>query len=235
MKKRRKVLLFFVEGSTDRDSLIGILEVLFSEASIRFLIMQGDFTVGKVNFTHNIRKNLGELVRSEMKKYGFTQKDMLGLIHLVDTDGVYIPDNCIKVGKGDHICYGLNDIEHPHPQKIIERNKQKRQNLEVLKDTQYLLRSIPYFCFYFSRNLEHVLHNKPEKLSVDEKMDLAIDFSEHFIRCPGEFLELIEDSQLRAPGNYSETWEYIKLDTNSLKRFSNFHIAIQKIRCLVNP
>lgn len=226
MKKERKVVLFIVEGSTDRDSLLGVLQKVFESSSIKFLVMSGDFTVNYGNDPSNIRKNLVDFVKSEMRKYGLSQKDMIRLIHLVDTDGAFIPDeNILPLIEGERICYEAECIKHPSPEKIVARNLQKRGNLGILTSTSSLWK-IPYSCFYFSRNLEHVLHNLDAELSLDEKMDLADDFADQYESQPQEFMEFMKNSEFVVSENYQESWKFIRNGIRSLQRYSNFHIAL---------
>ena len=38
----------------------------------------------------------------------------------------------------------------------------------------------PYEIYYFSRNMEHVLHDRAENLTDDEKEDLAFDIADQY-------------------------------------------------------
>ncbi len=76
---------------------------------------------------------------------------------------------------------------------------------------------------YFSCNLEHVLHNELNVNNCD-KMDYADRFVNYFYGREVEFIDFISDNKFAVKGTLGETWEFIKVDENSLKRFSNFHL-----------
>jgi len=42
------------------------------------------------------------------------------------------------------------------------------------------------------------------------------------------FVEFIRNEEFAVQGEYRETWEFIKLNGNSLKRYSNFQLFFQK-------
>lgn len=51
----------------------------------------------------------------------------------------------------------------------------------------------PYEIYYFSRNLEHVLHNISEDLSDEEKEDLAFETAMRYRETPEDFLKFLKD------------------------------------------
>lgn len=64
---------------------------------------------------------------------------------------------------------------------------------------------------------------------MDEKNDLAIDFHDKYEEDIQGFLSLISDPLIAAPGNYEETWNYIKDVNSRIERKSNLHIFIESI------
>ena len=80
--------------------------------------------------------------------------------------------------------------------------------------------------YYFSCNLEHVLHNEVN-LSDELKMEYAERFSDSYYKIESAFIDFIRDEQFAVTGDYKETWEFIKLNGNSLKRYSNFHLFFE--------
>ena len=88
---------------------------------------------------------------------------------------------------------------------------------------------LPYEIYYFSRNIEHVLHNIEDDLTDDEKESLAYEIAEKYGEHPDEFLELLYDESFHVSGTYRETWEFIMENGNSLKRYSNVSLFFEKL------
>ena len=74
-------------------------------------------------------------------------------------DGAYIESNQIQVEDVEEFVYSestiiANGIEH-----VLERNSRKQQVINRLSLCSKIS-GIPYSMYYFSCNLEHVLHNE---------------------------------------------------------------------------
>lgn len=52
-------------------------------------------------------------------------------------------------------------------------------------------------------------------------------FSDSYYKTEATFVDFIRDEQFAVKGDYKETWEFIKLNGNSLKRYSNFHLFFE--------
>ena len=85
----------------------------------------------------------------------------------------------------------------------------------------------PYGVYYFSSNLEHVLHNK-RNLRRREKDELAKEFERKFLQNKEAFIKQMRDSEIAAEGDYEETWEFIGEGENSLKRYTNFGLCLKE-------
>lgn len=72
-------------------------------------------------------------------------------------------------------------------------------------------------------NIEDVLHNE---ICLDDelKMEYAEDFSDAYYDKEDLFIEFIKNEQFAVRGDYKETWEFIKIDGNSLKRYSKINL-----------
>lgn len=108
---------------------------------------------------------------------------------------------------------------------IIERNRKKSAVVECMLEIRKVLKSIPYSVYYFSSNMDHVLHNNAN-LSNQEKDDLADAFDEEYSDKPKEFVRLMRCSSYAVKGTYEETWDFIKVDKNSVQRYSNFGVYL---------
>jgi hypothetical protein len=81
---------------------------------------------------------------------------------------------------------------------------------------------IPYAFYYFSRNIEHILHDRADSLSSREKRICSENFENRYADHPDDFVAFIRSREVAVRGSYRKTWEYIFRGTNSLKRGSNF-------------
>ena len=128
-------------------------------------------------------------------------KDIVKIIHLVDLDGAYIPDECIiedkrfieNKNKEKNIFredekfktwYEEKRIVCNEKEDIKDRNKQKRGNIDFLVDSpSFAAEDIPYYVYYFSTNLDHFLHTHlkdNQNLKHGQKTDEADKFRSRF-------------------------------------------------------
>ncbi len=87
--------------------------------------------------------------------------------------------------------------------------------------------SIPYSMYYMSCNLEHVLHNILENLTIEEKKELSNKFADSFYEREAEFLDFINDPVFKVSGDYKATWNFIKQNLNSVNRYSNLWLYFE--------
>lgn len=156
--KTKKVILFIVEGPTDENALSPVLKKIFHNEEVRFHVVHGDVTSEWLVNSTNAIKTVNEHIKAEMDRYGFRRNDIIKVIHLVDTDGAFISNGCVVAGDIEKLCYEENQIISPNPQGTTERNSKKAQVLSRLYSTA-AIGTTPYSVYYFSRNMEHVMHN----------------------------------------------------------------------------
>ncbi|WP_124064908.1 hypothetical protein [Clostridium sp. E02] len=226
ISKTKKIILFLAEGPTDEETLSPILKSIFSSQEVRFHIVHGDLTSNWSVTGKNVLKTVSKLIEEERKRYGFHKNDILKVVHLVDTDGAFIPKEFVSYKDIQEVSYTENQIETRAPKAVIERNERKSQILASLAQTEKIS-SIPYFIYYFSRNLEHVFHNSSKNLTIEEKVNFADSFADQYEYDTEGFLSFLSQKGLFVPGSYKETWEYISKEVNSLKRCSNFYLLFQ--------
>lgn len=221
MLDRKKILFFIVEGASDSSAVASALEKIFNSQRVTVRIVGGDITSEKSTTPQNIISKLVAEIKNEMGK-GFTAKDFAEVIQLVDTDGVFIPDENVREGHPD-IFYGEDEIVCKDKEKIIERNKRKSLILNKLISMPKIWKTIPYSVYFFSSNLDHVLHNN-SNLPREDKDPMATDFARDYENNPEGFIEFFSNSSFSLTGEYSETWDFIRADFNSLKRYTNFNL-----------
>lgn len=190
---RKKVVFVIVEGSSDDTALGVMLNQIYDKDSVHIYIMHGDITTRKGVRSNNIVAKIGNEVRGYAKSQHFTSKDFKQIIHIVDTDGAYIPDEkIISDSECDRVIYESDGIHTSDQQGIIERNKQKTGNLYRLRGTGQIW-SVPYKVYYMSCNLDHVLHNKRNSIE-DEKETNAYAFAKKYKNDVDGFVTFMCDS-----------------------------------------
>lgn len=228
-KKAKKVILFLVEGASDLTSL-EFIDNINTDETIKFQITSGDIT-SKLNITpQNCREEINKILLSFLERSKLRKTDIIKIIHILDVDGVYIPEiNIIEDKNIKKFLYTINGIVAPSKENVQKRNESKKQIVEKLLVTSKI-NSIPYEMYYMSCNLEHVLHDKLEDISEDEKKELANKFADRFYEKEIEFIDFINNKDFKVLGDYKVTWDFIKKDLNSVNRYSNFWLFFENLK-----
>lgn len=219
----KKVILFIVEGPTDEDTLSPVLKKLFQNAHVRFHVVHGDISTDFSVDSSNAIKKVNNCIKREMDRYRLKRSDIIRIIHLIDTDGAFIPNDNVVDGGAENLKYEENRIVTKRVSQTVARNERKQHVLERL----YLARTVgssPYSVYYFSRNLEHVLHNSKGDLTDEQKVELADNFVDIYLDNPHGFVSFLSESNFTVHGDYKETWDFIFADNNSLHRHCNVHL-----------
>lgn len=220
MINKKKIILFIVEGINDKTCLALCMDQLIDNNTVRFEITDGDITTQYGNSSRNIAAKIGNIVRLFSGKV-FKPTDFLEVVHLVDMDGAYIPDENIVESKNDKNTYSKEQIVTSKVQATILRNHQKQEILDRMIGINKIWGSIPYSVYYFSCNMDHVLHNEAN-ISRADKDDFSTEFENKFFGKPEKFMIFFNSEDFSVKGDYLDTWNFIKVGTNSLKRYSNF-------------
>ncbi|HHQ4319506.1 hypothetical protein ACSW83_02295 [Clostridium perfringens] len=229
----KKVVVFIVEGYSDKEALYGILSELYEEKRFVFSVVNGDITSENSTKPNTIRNKIGECIRAAMNKDKFRRENIGMIIHLVDIDGVYIPNDNVVNNNTVELVYNVDNIETNDVNSIIDRNAKKSQILNCLSTMTTMYKgknSVPYRMYYMSCNLDHVLYNE-QNAEDSRKVQLANDFQDKYIDNPDEFVTFMSNSSFTVLGDYNETWDFIKQDLNSLNRHSNFHLFFNDMEC----
>ncbi|MBR3107401.1 MAG: hypothetical protein IKH30_09500 [Clostridia bacterium] len=270
-RPKREVIIVIVDGYSDKTLLEVSLSEFFAhkfgdDIIVRFALLKcddgnygGDITSlygstpEKIEMLINTKIIFPELgnndistPESENEKKIYA-KEVSKIIHIIDTDGVFIQDEKVVAFEpggerpiDGHILYFEDHIATDDVDGIRERNARKRANIKKLMEfhqegfpiRKYVLTEnrgnkattksnvVPYSLFFFSINMDHFTSNA---LNIEGgKKALA----QKFIRIHGDgyadLRKFIEenDPQLSAM-SYEESWEYIMKDCNSLKRHTN--------------
>ncbi|MCF0225024.1 MAG: hypothetical protein HUK20_12210, partial [Fibrobacter sp.] len=190
-------------------------------------VLHCDITVKGMPKPAEIKKILFEQVKTYCSREKISPKDIIKVVHLVDTDGAFVPNDAVEENASTkNVIYEQNKIIAKSKKSIESRNKCKSDILKRLS-TMPLLNNMDYCIYYLSRNLEHVLHNRADDVSDIEKKMLSEKFDDEFADDLDGFLEFIKDEAFAVPCNYRESWEFIGQGCNSLKRYSNLHLLFK--------
>lgn len=210
-----KIILFLVEGPTDEDTLALIFSKIVKEHDIQFEVLHTDITADE--------KMTVKYIEERIKK-----DDILKVIQIIDTDGAFIPSTLVKQSDNGKTEYFETHIMAKNKDRLIRRNISKRKIVHKLACSENMA-GFPYEIYFFSRNIEHVLHNISTDLTDEEKEDLAFEIADQYSECPEEFLKLLYEADFHVSGTYKDTWEFIMKNANSLKRYCNMSVFFEKL------
>lgn len=197
--KEKKVVAFIVEGPSDEAAIGSLMKEYFSDNEVQFVVVHGDITLKNYASADNIKSKINELIECVKNRYRYHQDDFIGIIHIVDTDGVYIADTDIRAADVEKVRYCEDYIETKNVNAIIERNKQKGDILFKLRKTGKI-KGIPYKIYFNSCNLEHVLYGELKDFTDEEKQMLSDDFADKYEGKINEFIEFLSGSAVAVHG-----------------------------------
>lgn len=222
IKPKKKVFLLIVEGKSDEKALKPIISELMND-QVLFKTVGCDLSSNDGKGYKN--KTLVELIKIELTKFllenrGITEKDIEKIVVISDTDGCYIPDEAVFSSEKEELRYEDNGIYTSDVEGIRKRNKFKSKKLEpVIKGE--MLEDIPLEIYYFSCNLDHVIHGE-RNMDSSKKVSSAEDFSDLYDGEEEKFVEFVDEFGVEK--KFNDSWKFIKKDLNSLMRYSNMNV-----------
>ena len=223
---RKKIVLVIVEGPSDEVALGMALSQVYDKDFIYVHIMHGDITARRGVSSKNIVAKLGNEVTAYAKSQHYKASDFKQIIHIVDTDGAYIPDdNIMEKENYLDIRYENDGIYTNNKASVMTRNQQKRDNIYRLRSCG-IIWTIPYSLYYMSCNLDHVLYDKKNSTDKDKENDAYV-FAKKYKGKVESFKEFICKSPFSVTGDYKGSWDYIEKDLNSVNRYTNLCICIE--------
>lgn len=224
---RRKVVFVIVEGVSDETALGIAFNQVFDKDSVYVHIMHGDITTRTGVTSQNIVAKVGNEVRAYAKSNHYTSKDFKQIIHIVDTDATYLPEEKIlEDPQCEELSYKSDGIHTNDVEKVISRNKQKSENLYRLRACGNIW-GVPYRVYYMSCNLDHVLYDKRNSTDEEKEQD-AYAFAKAFKNNVGAFMDFMCKSVFSVKGDFKESWEFIEEDMRSIQRYTNLPICLEK-------
>ena len=218
-----------MEGPTDEDALAAKFTKLVAEHGIEFDVLHTDITADEGMTAKYIEKKIKEEIGKYLRKNPFLKaKDILKIIQIIDTDGAFIAPPLVKQSENGKTEYFDTYISAKNKDRLVRRNISKRGIVYSLYNCN-IVAGYPYEIYYFSRNMEHVLHDKAEGLKNEEKEDLAFEIADQYHEEPEKFLQFLYDDAFHVPGTYKETWEFIMKEDHSLKRYGNVAVFFEQL------
>lgn len=231
--KKRKVVLILVEGVSDKTAL-GLIEKFYESRNLKVYVTNGDITSNGTTTVTNCTDVLKDIVKDFREDKKLEKEDIAEIIHIIDTDGAFIPDDCIVVDKTlSDFYYTLDCIRANSKKKVKSRNDRKIEIIQKLLNTKKIDKTIKYRIFYMSCNLDHVLYDEIN-LKAEEKRPKAFEFRKKFNNDKNGFIEFFKNSNCKANGNYKATWNFIQQGKNSLKRYNNWWIFLNELEAEEN-
>lgn len=220
---RKKIVFVIVEGPSDEDALGVFFNRIYDKNSVYVHIIHGDLTT----MNGSIKNRIADAVRNYANSNHLKKANFQEVIHIIDMDGAYIPDSAVvEDATAVNPIYNVTEIRTCDPAGIKKRNDQKRKNLDTISALSSVWGGVPYQVYYMSCNLDHVLYNKLN-CTDQEKEDNAYAFAKKYKDNVSGFVSFIVDSDFSVPGEYLDTWTFIKQDKRSLERYTNLGICLR--------
>jgi len=222
-----KAVVFIVEGATDKKALENIFKKIYRHKKIHFEFTHGDVTSDETIDKNHVEAEIYKYVDEYRKDKKLMLSDIWQIVQIFDMDGAYIEDSHIQQGTSNELIYSTENITCKNVQKVINRNKHKRELMDYLLALDKI-RSIPYRCYYMSGNLDHALYNR---LNLDKELKKAYAnvFYERFMGKEQFFIDFLDMEVVNGvPESYQESWRYIKKDLHSLQRHTNLNIYFKE-------
>lgn len=243
-----RIVIVIVDGGSEIKSLGPVLSSLYDNTNPNYIVMfpamvsdgskdRGDFTAKNgVNPKNAIRRMNEFYINPLLKQNGLTPDCIGEIIHIIDMDGAYIDDSNIIYEPNRKKYYYSNDgkLLVSNIESAKRRNLMKRRNIDYLYSLDFINNSgcsILYSMYFFSSNLDHVLHGDANMPFGYEKVKRAEEFAKKYEDSPKDFLKAIESmSGTLLNMTYEETWDFIRERGNhSIEPHTNINILLRKI------
>lgn len=225
---KRKIVFVIVEGPSDYDALGVLFSKIYGEDAVYVHIAHGDITTKKGVTASNIVSKIGNFVKQYAHDMHYKASNFQEIIHIVDMDGAYAPDSVIiEDPEAQKPIYNVTEIRTKNPENIVNRNEQKRSNIDRLKSTGQIW-NLPYSIYFMSCNLDHALYGKLNSSDEEKERDAYLFAKKYRDDIPG-FLTYINRSDFSVGSDYKESWKYITEGLRSLERHTNLGLCLPDI------
>lgn len=93
---KKKVLLFLVEGISDEISFEGLWESFFENNEVRVYVLRCDITTQDFSSPATILSKLKQPIDRFLNSTKLKKDDIQKIVHLIDTDGAFVPESCVE-------------------------------------------------------------------------------------------------------------------------------------------
>lgn len=217
----KKFILVIVEGPSDRAALDILFTRFCCPQGTETIVTHGDITSNDKVTESNIVAKVCQYIKDFVAERKLQKTDIQQVIHIIDTDGAFIPDD--RITQDDSavgFVYSDTGISANDISKVKRRNARKRSKIGRLLCNDKMWKSIPYSMYYMSCDLDHALYNKrgsDDKTKEDDAHEFATKYKDDI---PG-FVKFIAESDFSVCDDYKSSWDYIKQGVNSLQRYTN--------------
>ena len=232
----KKYILFLVEGKNDQIEIQAMLRAYCSNSLHdryvdAYLPYDGDITFDVPE--NKIAKKVTDLVvlwRSGAARlhpfHPVSPSDVAKIIHVIDTDGTFIPESSIIAADVGTIEYNDDGIKYENRSFVVGRNRKKAKAIRKLL-TVPKVDNIPYEVYFVSCNMDHVLFGTRNPAPKSKGLNARYFAS----RCknPDDLKQNVFGAGIGFDGLISESWAFIQCDLNSLNRHTNLNLLLQDL------
>lgn len=232
----KKYLLFIVEGNNDKREIQAILRaaagLAFSENYVdAYHVHGGDLTTEKDSSEKTIIGKLNKIVLDwrnggEQPYQRIVPSDVKKIIHVVDTDGAFIPEHSILETDDAKVKYCDESICYFDRAFLVGRNRKKARVIKRLLETKQI-DNIPYEVFFASCNMDHLLFNERNPLPSDKGRNAFLFAG----RCKSiaDLQDSVYAEDIGVSGTLPYSWDMIQSGFNSLARHTNINLLLDSI------
>jgi len=229
----KKTIILLVEGICELTVFEKAMATLKDDIDVKIIVMDGDPLTNRDNFDESVKKIIGNYISATKKQFHLEDADILFTAQLTDTDGVFVGEEDIIIDKKfcdyDNKGYEFDTIRVNSKSKkddILKRNAQKLLRINILSKEDKIA-GAPYRLYYFSCNLDHIIYNVSESRRCD-KTNKSTEFSKKYADY-SSLKNFFNKPDIAINGDFNTTWDYLRIDENSLKRGSNVHLLFNEI------
>lgn len=243
----KKLVLLFVEGTTDQRVFTNVAEEMTNEVLI-FIVEPYNGDAFQINQSNSALDKIASRITEVLDKLHLTVNDLKSVYYLMDVDGTFIPDSDIiidpEVVTENEFQYDprnsrVNTATQTQQTNLKTRWSQKAQQIELaLANNDVVIDDvhIPLHLFYNSLTLEHVLNGAPIRGSqassiksrqvtrFQRQLQKRVDNNE-----TSYFTELKNFFQSLQNGEtVLESWEYVKF--HPWERSSSVYLMLDMLK-----